>query len=96
MINDETKGAVNLQKSVSSGLEIITMKVVKAILESRDISWIDVTRALTYFKHAEDAPIFKRYCTLNNVPPLPVVIAENDICRDELLFEIEMDAIKTK
>jgi hypothetical protein len=24
------------------------------------------------------------------------VIAENDICRDELFFEIEMDAIKTK
>jgi len=40
--------------------------------------------------------IFDKFCTLNSVPPLPVVIAENDICRDELLFEIEMDAIKTK
>jgi len=71
----------------------LTMKVVHAILESRKMSWNDVTRALAYFKHAEDAPIFEKYCSLNNVPKLPIVIAENDICRDELLFEIEMDAI---
>ncbi len=74
----------------------LTMKVVHAILESRGMSWIDVTRALAYFKHAEDTPTFEKCCTLNNIPPLPVVMAENDICRDELLFEIEMDAIKTK
>lgn len=74
----------------------LTMKVVHAILESRGMSWIDVTKALAYFKHAEDAPTFEKYCTLNNVPPFLVVMVENDICRDKLLFEIEMDAIKTK
>jgi len=74
----------------------LTMKVVHAILESRDMIWDDVTRALAYFKHAKDAPIFNNFCSLNNVPQLPVVIAENDICRDELLFEIELDAIKIK
>lgn len=74
----------------------LTMKVVHAILDSRNMSWLDVTRALAYFKHAEDAPIFEKYCMLNDVPPLPVVIAENDICRGELLFEIEMDAVKAK
>jgi enamine deaminase RidA (YjgF/YER057c/UK114 family) len=74
----------------------LTMKVVHAILKSRCMSWIDVTRALAYFKHAEDMLTFEKYCTLNDIPPLPVVMVENDICRDELLFEIEMDAIKTK
>ncbi|MHC4725681.1 MAG: RidA family protein [Planctomycetota bacterium] len=74
---------------------VLTMKVVHPILESRDMGWVDVTRALAHFKHAEDAPIFGKFCKLNNVPTLPVVIAENDICRDELLFEIELDAIKT-
>ena len=74
----------------------LTMKVVHAILESRQMSWIDVTRAMAYFKHANDASIFEKYCLLNNVPQLPVVIAENDICRDELLFEIELDAITIK
>lgn len=74
----------------------LTMKVVHAILESRDMSWNDVTRALAYFKYAKDASIFDKYCSQSNVPQLPVVIAENDICRDELLFEVELDAIKTK
>jgi enamine deaminase RidA (YjgF/YER057c/UK114 family) len=74
----------------------LTMKVAHAILESCGMNWIDVTRALAYFKHAEDAPIFDNYCKQNDIPPLPVLITENDICRDELLFEIEMDAIKSK
>ncbi|MBN1805189.1 MAG: hypothetical protein JW837_08065 [Sedimentisphaerales bacterium] len=74
----------------------LTMKVVHAILESRDMSWFDVTRALTYFKYAKNAPIFNKYCKLNNVPQLPVVTVENDICREDLLFEIELDAIKAK
>jgi enamine deaminase RidA (YjgF/YER057c/UK114 family) len=74
----------------------LTMKVVQAILESRQMTWNDVTRALAYFKHAHDAPIFDKYCMLNDIRPLPVIIAENDVCRDELLFEIEMDAVKLK
>jgi len=74
----------------------LTMKVVRAIMESLSMNWTDVIRALAYFKHAEDAPIFEKYRTQNNVPPFPVVIAESSICRDELLFEIEMDVIQTK
>jgi enamine deaminase RidA (YjgF/YER057c/UK114 family) len=76
------------------GQVTLTMKVVHAILKSRSMSWTDVTRALAYFKHAEDTLVFEKYCTL--IPPLPLVIVENDICRDDLLFEIEMDAIKTQ
>ena len=74
----------------------LTMKVVHAILESRSMDWADVTRALAYFKHAEHTPIFEKYRTQNNVPPFPVVIVENNICRDELLFEIEVDVIRTE
>jgi len=73
----------------------LTMNVVHAILKSRGMDWTDVTRALAYFKHAEHAPIFERVRTRKNVPPFPAVIVQNDICRDELLFEIEVDAIRT-
>ena len=72
----------------------LTMKVVHAILESRGMNWANVTRGLAYFKHAEDAPLFEKYRTDNNIPSFPVVIAENCICRDDLLFEIEVDAIQ--
>jgi len=72
----------------------LTMKVVHAILESRGMSWGNVTRGLAYFKHAEDAPLFEKYRINNNIPLFPVVIAENCICRNDLLFEIEVDAIR--
>jgi len=69
------------------------MDVVFAILESRHMDWADVTRALAYFKHAHDAHLFEQYRKDNQIPDFPVVIAENDICRDDLLFELEVDAI---
>jgi enamine deaminase RidA (YjgF/YER057c/UK114 family) len=71
-----------------------TMDVVNAILQSRQMGWMDVTRAIGYFKRADDAPAFDRYCLDQGLPPLPAVIAKNDICRDELLFEFEVDAIR--
>jgi enamine deaminase RidA (YjgF/YER057c/UK114 family) len=74
----------------------LTMEVVYAILESCSMDWADVTRALAYFKHAKDAPIFDKFRTQNNLSRFPVVIVENDICRDELLFEIEIKAIRPK
>ena len=73
-----------------------TMEVVQAILESRQMGWEDVTRALAYFKRAKDAPLLAAYRQENNLPPFPVIVAENDVCRDDLLFEIEIDAVQTK
>jgi enamine deaminase RidA (YjgF/YER057c/UK114 family) len=71
-----------------------TMEVVAAILDSRQIGWEHVTRAIAYFKHAEDAPAFAQYCQAGRLPALPVIVAKNDICRDDLLFEIEVDAAR--
>ena len=76
------------------GQVALTMQVVEAILQSRGMGWGDVTRAIGYFKHAEEAPAFKRYCRKHKLPPLPTIIAKNDICRDDLLFEIEVDAVR--
>ena len=33
------------------------------------------------------------YCTAQELPDLPVLRVNNDICRDGLLFEIELDAM---
>ncbi|MBN1360795.1 MAG: hypothetical protein JW993_09395 [Sedimentisphaerales bacterium] len=73
-----------------------TMQVVGAILQSRGMDWADVTRALAYFKRAEDAPMLDEYRQQQGLPAFPVIVAENDVCRDELLFEIEVDAIQTQ
>jgi enamine deaminase RidA (YjgF/YER057c/UK114 family) len=74
----------------------LTMEVVYAILESRHMDWADVTRALAYFKHARDSHLFEDYRRENQIPDFPVVVAENDICRDDLLFELEVDAVRLK
>ncbi len=73
----------------------LTMKVVQAILESRKMSWADVSRAIAYFKDIEETPMFEKYCRDNQLPFLPIAIAHSDICRDDLLFEIEVDAVVT-
>ena len=73
----------------------LTMKVVQAILESRKMSWADVSRAIAYFKDIEETPLFENYCRDNRLPFLPIAIAHSDICRDDLLFEIEVDAVVT-
>lgn len=73
-----------------------TMEVVQAILKSRGMDWTDVTRSLAYFKRAADAVLFEAYRKDAGLPAFPAVVIENDICRDDLLYEIEVDAIKTK
>ena len=70
------------------------MEVVAAILESRQITWDHVTRGIGYFKHAEDIPLFQRYCDARGLPAMPLVMVKNDICRDDLLFELELDAAR--
>jgi enamine deaminase RidA (YjgF/YER057c/UK114 family) len=72
----------------------LTLDVVRAILESRGMGWNDVTRTVAYFKHVPDAPVFARLCAARGMPVLPAVVMNEDICREDLLFEIELDAIR--
>jgi enamine deaminase RidA (YjgF/YER057c/UK114 family) len=70
-----------------------TMDVVEAILDSRGMTWHDVTRAVAYIRHQRDLTRLGAYCVANKIPPLPILVARNDICRDDLLWELEIDAI---
>ncbi len=70
----------------------LTMAVVEKILGSRQLTWADVTRGVAYFKDIGQADVLERYCIENSLPSLPLVVASADICRDDLLFEIEVDA----
>jgi enamine deaminase RidA (YjgF/YER057c/UK114 family) len=71
----------------------LTMEVANAILVSRGFKFSDVTRATAYFKHIQDAPALDAWRQERKVDPFPLVMAGSTICRDELLFEIELDAI---
>ena len=68
------------------------MEVVEAILRSRGMRWSDVSRAVVYLKNPADAPRFTEWCAVHDLR-LPALVVQADVCRDELLFEIELDAI---
>jgi enamine deaminase RidA (YjgF/YER057c/UK114 family) len=69
-----------------------TMQVVEAILRSRGFSFSDLTRATAYFKHRADVRAFADWCAADGRFSMPVVFANCDVCRDDLLFELEADA----
>lgn len=70
----------------------LTMDVVNAILQSRDMSWDDVTRATAYYRDPGCGQEFDSYCSSRSIS-LPSVLVNNDVCRGDLLFEIELDAV---
>ena len=74
----------------------LSMDVVHAILTSRGMDWPDVSRAIAYFRNMSSAPEFTAYCRDHKIPPFPCAVSHADICRDDLLFEIELDAITTR
>ena len=72
----------------------LTMEVAEAILKSRNMSYADTVRGIAYFKDIADVPLLAKYGKENNLPQLPFAVSHSDVCRDDLLFEIELDAVK--
>lgn len=85
-LEGHTMWAGDIDKQVA-----LTMEVVEAILESREMTLREVTRATAYFKHAGDTAAFDAWQNKRGLR-LPAVCVHCDICRDDLLFEIELDA----
>ena len=80
----------NVEKQIAR-----TMEVVAAILESCQMDWNDVTRSIAYFPDLLNKELLGKYCREMSIPHMPIAIAKGDICRGDLLFEIEVDAVKT-
>ena len=72
----------------------LTMQVVHEILLSRKMDWKNTARAIAYFKNIDEAHLLEKYCLKHNLPELPISISHADVCRHDLLFEIELDAVK--
>jgi len=71
-----------------------SMQVVGAILNSRRMTFADTAFATVFFKCPADAPLFADWLARHGQQALPVVCACCDICRDNLLFEIELEAVQ--
>lgn len=89
----EPGGATVHVDSTARQIEL-SMQVVQEILESRGMGWEHVVRSIVYFKDAREAHLLNRYCAENHLPVFPFVVSHADVCRHDLLFEIELDAVK--
>lgn len=71
----------------------LTLDVVDAILKSRGFEWQGVSRALCYVKYAEEIPLCREVLKGRGLADMPAIYLGCDVCRDDLLFEIELDAL---
>jgi len=69
----------------------LTMRVVGGILDEAGMRLEDTTRAVAYFRDPSDIPLWEDYCGRHDIPPLPLLAVGCHVCRDDLLFEIELD-----
>ena len=71
-----------------------TMRVIKAVLDQAAMDWSDVVTSIAYFKHRRDFSLFDDYCRKHSLK-LPHIKVQADVCREDLLFEMELEAVKT-
>ena len=71
----------------------LTMDVVEAILVSRGMGWKDATRAVMYLKNASYMGAWQAWLKAHRLEKMPLVTIEADVCRDDLLVELEIDTV---
>lgn len=71
-----------------------TMQVIGELIQSRGMGWADVTRGIAYFKNLADRPMLENWLAQHAVQAFPLAMAAADVCRDDLLFELEVDAVR--
>lgn len=72
-----------------------TFSVVEELLRSRKYDRTDASRMIVYYKNYDVLNSFLDYIEHNKWKVTPSFL-HSDICRDDLLFEIELDAVKTQ
>jgi enamine deaminase RidA (YjgF/YER057c/UK114 family) len=70
----------------------LTFQVVGDILKSRGLDFASTSRAVAYLKDANGARVFAGWLKRQGLQELPIVPTIAAVCRDELLFELELDA----
>ena len=70
-----------------------TLRVVTALLDARGARLADVVRATAYVARDADLPAFRSWWAANGLATMPLVVTTATVCREDLLFELEADAI---
>lgn len=89
---DETGESIHLGDS--EGQIRCTLETIEALIAEAGFTLNDICSSTSFLKHREDLPILLKVLKEKGVEDLPTVVCEADVCRDNLLFE--MDAIACK
>ncbi len=66
-----------------------TFSVVEALISDEDASLEDICEATVFFKNPQDYDHYQKYVKEKGLADLPAVYVIADVCRDNLLFEID-------
>jgi hypothetical protein len=58
------------------------------------MTWGDVTRGIAYFADIAERSTFNAIWQSRGLPVFPLALSHADVCRHDLLFELEVDAVK--
>lgn len=70
-----------------------TLRAVSALLESAGAGLQDVRQATAFLKNPCDRRAFERLADRTGLYDLPIVTTVADVCRDDLLFELDATAV---
>ena len=70
-----------------------TLNKVQTLLAQEGAELKDICSATVFVKHGEHAEIFREMAASRGLDDFPYVCVVGDVCREELLFEIDAEAI---
>ncbi len=72
-----------------------TLEVVEAILQHAGMGWSDAVRGIAYFNTAAELPLWAAARVAHSLPAQVELVVHADICRTDLLFELELEAVRS-
>ena len=70
-----------------------TLDKIETLLSSQEAELADICAATAFVKHAEDAALFWEILAKRGLEPFPAVCVVADVCRDDLLFEMDGELV---
>ncbi|MCK4284441.1 MAG: hypothetical protein KAX44_09010 [Candidatus Brocadiae bacterium] len=70
-----------------------TLDTVEALVAQDGATLDDICEATVFLKRAEDAPVYREVAEERGLLEMPAVCVVGDVCRDELLFEMDGAAV---
>jgi enamine deaminase RidA (YjgF/YER057c/UK114 family) len=70
-----------------------TLHAVRSLLAAGGATLADIEQATAFLKRREDLPVYRRIAEHEGLASLPIICTVADVCRDDLLFELDATAI---